>query len=151
MSDDEVWLMGSRGTVLDEIVEIIEMPRYDPRTGNRLAESESVTLDPAVKRPQALPPSVDESCYDEWKPKLGVKCATLLVDRALRLSVDDCALIAVQLLWLDKTEGAAWSLTGIVRAEYGKRPTYSLTTDSSYSCFNVRSQCHLHESSKCTN
>ena len=71
----------------------------------------------------------EDTKFDEWAPQLGPKGQKLLVERTLKMSARDCALTAVQLLWLGKKEEAAWSLTAIVRADYRGEVFYSLSQD----------------------
>lgn len=49
VTDDESRIMGRRCNAIDEVADVIEMPRFDPRAAKRLADSDGVTLDPAVK------------------------------------------------------------------------------------------------------
>ena len=46
---EEMRLNSKRGSILDEMVDAIEMPRFDPRMARRLFESESLSLEPVVK------------------------------------------------------------------------------------------------------
>jgi hypothetical protein len=85
---------------------------------------------------QEIPVLGKEVSFDSWSPKLGVKGRALLVGRTLPKCVDNSALTAVQLLWLGKSEEAAWSLTGIIRVEYGKEAIYSVVNDASYGVFS---------------
>lgn len=49
VTENETRILGRRGTAVDEIAEVIEMPRFDPRAAKRMSESNEVQLDPMVK------------------------------------------------------------------------------------------------------
>lgn len=49
MREEEMRLNSKCGSILDEVVDAIEMPRFDPRMARRLFESESLSLEPIVK------------------------------------------------------------------------------------------------------
>lgn len=47
ISDDEIRILGSRGCVLDEVPDIIEMPKFDPRALKQVSKGDH--LDPLVR------------------------------------------------------------------------------------------------------
>lgn len=49
VSEDEGKILGRTGIVLHDLVDVIEMPRFDARQARRLADGELAELDPAVK------------------------------------------------------------------------------------------------------
>ena len=79
----------------------------------------------------ATPPSVNSDTirYDEWSPSLGSATKKLLVDKLFKLSAEDHALSAIQLLWLQKREEASWWLPGFITSSHTSGSGFKVVDD----------------------
>ena len=73
--------------------------------------------------------SPDSVKYDQWSPTLGTGTRKLLVERLFKLSSNDNALSALQLLWLKKPEEASWWLPGFIISSHASGTGFRVVDD----------------------
>ena len=66
----------------------------------------------------------------DWSPSLGRVTKKLIIDRLFKSSAEDEAACAIQLIWINNREEAAWWLPGFIKASPSSKSGYRLSGDA---------------------